>query len=36
VLFAAVILGERVGRRQGIGVALAGAATIAIAVGGVV
>jgi drug/metabolite transporter (DMT)-like permease len=36
VLFAAVILGERVGRRQGIGVALAGAATVAIAVGGVV
>jgi drug/metabolite transporter (DMT)-like permease len=36
VLFAAVILRERIGLRQGIGIALAGAATLAIAAGGVV
>jgi uncharacterized membrane protein len=36
VIFAAVILRERIGLRQGIGIALAGAATLAIAAGGVV
>jgi drug/metabolite transporter (DMT)-like permease len=36
VLFAAVILRERIGLRQGIGILLAGAATLAIAAGGVV
>jgi len=36
VIFAAVILRESIGLRQGIGIALAGAATLAIAAGGVV
>ena len=35
VIFAALLLGERVGARQGLGIALAGVATIAIALGGV-
>lgn len=35
VIFAALLLGERVGRRQGAGIALAGVATVAIALGGV-
>ena len=35
VIFAALLLGERVGARQGLGIALAGLATIAIALGGV-
>ena len=36
VLFAALVLGERVGPRQALGIALAAAATVAIALGGVV
>jgi len=35
VIFAALLLGERVSARQGLGIALAGVATIAIALGGV-
>lgn len=35
VIFAAVLLGERVSARQGLGIALAGVATVAIALGGV-
>ena len=35
VIFAALLLGERVGARQGLGIALAGVATVAIALGGV-
>ena len=35
VIFAALLLGERVNIRQGLGIALAGVATIAIALGGV-
>lgn len=35
VIFAALILGERVSARQGFGIALAGVATVAIALGGV-
>jgi drug/metabolite transporter (DMT)-like permease len=35
VIFAAILLGERVGARQGLGIALAGVATVAIALGGV-
>jgi drug/metabolite transporter (DMT)-like permease len=35
VIFAALLLGERVTARQGLGIALAGVATIAIALGGV-
>ena len=35
VIFAALLLGERVSARQGVGIALAGVATIAIALGGV-
>ncbi len=35
VIFAALLLGERVTARQGVGIALAGVATIAIALGGV-
>jgi len=35
VIFAAILLGERVGVRQGLGIALAGVATVAIALGGV-
>ncbi|MFM9165798.1 MAG: EamA family transporter [Candidatus Limnocylindrus sp.] len=35
VIFAAVLLGERVSVRQGLGIALAGVATVAIALGGV-
>jgi len=34
VIFAAILLGERVGARQGLGIALAGVATVAIALGG--
>jgi drug/metabolite transporter (DMT)-like permease len=33
VIFAALLLGERVNIRQGLGIALAGVATIAIALG---
>ena len=36
VLFAAVILRERIGLLQGVGILLAGAATLAIAAGGVI
>ena len=35
VIFAAFLLGERVSARQGLGIALAGVATLAIALGGV-
>ncbi|NCA10532.1 DMT family transporter [bacterium] len=35
VIFAALLLGERVAARQGVGIALAGVATVAIALGGV-
>ena len=35
VIFAALLLGERVAARQGLGIALAGVATVAIALGGV-
>ena len=35
VIFAALLLGERVSARQGLGIALAGVATVAIALGGV-
>jgi hypothetical protein len=35
VIFAALLLGERVARRQAFGIALAAVATVAIAVGGV-
>jgi drug/metabolite transporter (DMT)-like permease len=35
VIFAAILLGERVSARQGLGIALAGVATLAIALGGV-
>jgi drug/metabolite transporter (DMT)-like permease len=35
VIFAALLLGERVTQRQGIGILLAGVATLAIALGGV-
>jgi len=35
VIFAAILLGERVGARQGLGITLAGVATVAIALGGV-
>ena len=35
VIFAALLLGERVSARQGLGIALAGVATLAIALGGV-
>ena len=34
VLFAAVILRERIGRRQALGIGLAALATVAIALGG--
>jgi drug/metabolite transporter (DMT)-like permease len=34
VLFAALILRERIGRRQAVGIGLAGVATVAIALGG--